>query len=138
MREAAERAEETTVTVRLEIPRRGRVYVECRVVRSQRLDDRLEFRLVDVAPLEMRVEHCPAQLQLGHRTLDFADRARDIAWIERRAGREPVRVPATRVGSDVVGLPRQCGPVARPQHLYAGRGEQQELTVNAVFVHVGD
>src|SRR5687767_2984132 len=124
MREAAERAEETTVTVRLEIPRRGRVYVERRVVCRQRLDDRLEFRLVDVPPLEMRVEHCPAQLQPGHRALDFADRSRDIPGIERRTGREALRVPAARVGSNVVGLPRQCAPVARSQHLYARRGEQ--------------
>src|SRR5688572_33301185 len=117
MREAAERAEETTVTVRLEIPRRGRVYVERRVVCSQRLDDRLEFRLVDVPPLEMRAEHWPAQLQPGHRALDFAVRSRDLPGLERGTGREALRVPAARVGSDVVGLLLRCGTVARPQRL---------------------
>jgi hypothetical protein len=87
-------------------------------------------------PLEVRVEHGAAQLQLSHRTLDFPDRARDVARIESRAGRKARRMPAAGICGDVIGLPRQGGPLARPHHLHAGRSQQQQLPVDPVLVHV--
>ena len=53
------------------------------------------------------------------------DRARDVARIESRAGRKARRMPAASLRCDVIGLPRQGRPLARPHHLHAGRSQQQ-------------
>jgi hypothetical protein len=56
--------------------------------------------------------------------------------IEGRARGEPLGMPAAGVGRDVVGLTCQRRAFARPHHLHAGRGEEQQLPVDPVFVHV--
>jgi hypothetical protein len=114
------------------------VDVERRVHRLERLEDREVLELVDVVPLEVRVEHRTVELERAHRALDLLDRTLHVARIERGAGREAVRMPAAGIGGEVVGLARERGAFGLAHHLHPRRGEQQQLPVDAVLVHVAE
>src|SRR5690606_23294416 len=107
MREPGERAKEPARLVTRRVERGGGMNVERRVMGLERLEDRETFPLVDIVPLEMGIEHRAAQLEVAHCPFDFLYGTGDIARVERRAGGEAIRVPATGVGGDIVRLARQ-------------------------------
>ena len=84
----------------------------------------------------MRVEHGTVEAERADRPLDFGDAARYVARVECGECGKTVGVAAAGVGGNVVRLARQRRALTGAHHLHPRCGQQQQLPVDAIFVHV--
>ena len=66
------------------------------------------------------------------------DRAPDVLRREHREAGKPIRIAPARRGEAVIRQPRKRRALGRLEDLHAGRGQQQQLLVDAQFIHPRD
>ena len=89
-------------------------------------------------PRKCELMTAPLSPRRFHAALDFGHGAVDVLRREHRQAGKSIRVAPARLGETVVREPRKRRALVRFQHLHPGRGQQQQLLVDAQLVHARD
>ena len=83
----------------------------------------------------MRIDDGAVHRQGLHAALDLRDRTHDVLRREHREAGKPIRITPARSGEAVIRQPRKRRALGRLENLHAGRGQQQQLLVDAQLIH---
>ncbi len=110
--------------------------VDAAVERFGGFEDRPELGIVEIFVVGVAVDHEAVQAELVDRALHLLGGA--LGAVRREAGEagEARRIFLAESGEDVVGEDRQLHRGVGVEHLHAGRGEREQVHVDAQLVHL--
>src|SRR5665213_3994819 len=100
------------------------MYVECRIVRFERFQNRPVRQLIEIVTAEMRIYNRAVQAETLHPTLDLLNRTFHVLGRKYRQSGETIRMAAADFRQSVVCQPRQSGALSGFKHLHTWRGQQ--------------